>query len=411
MNSDIDSLIRRYQVWSTTAKSVSRDIESVESGNIVGYNVDYSVLFPYVWGLQNFHGDISNQGEWDGVCRSLCQQMLRYSLPAGTKFIFTSASFMEAIDNIQQNISTQTSTRDSIDLVFPRINQELEDVESSLGKIISDDLMTRRQLEDRLNRIARKIGHSPTSAISKLRTFIAAGGPLVGLKDLVSNLNLSNYSQRYRELYEEMEKTRGKSPRETRPIDVRRMHYKIDCANIVICEAISDAGPHTELGFVTKASNKKHLVGYHGRTSLMVLLLLRSHRLTEFPDNSSRMNYIQWMEQAAERIITQLRSRSSIDEVRDRYLLKDIKDFDEKYITPIFGKSTFSNSDLEEKLAAVKKATADKKFLAEKIDSSITSTRSELKSIIDEHYNVFDDELLTTFEIDEEPRAKVLLQR
>lgn len=408
---DIERVLRWHIAWASTASGALRDLSSIAAGQTVGYNLDYSVLFPYLWSKEVFYSDGMNHGEWDGVCRSVCQELLRHPLPHGTRFVFTSASFIEALDSLRKHLDHGAIKEHEWNEEFDRIKRELEDVERSFSAVFDHDLMTRRQLEDRLDKLSRKIGHRTPEALQKLRTFVAAGGPLVGVRDLAPEIDLKKYKNRFKQLYDEMERTRGTSPKETRSAVVRSLHYKIDCANIVLCEAISGNKSDTELGFVTKATNKKNLVKSHGRTSLMVLVLLRSNRLSEFSDHAGRIKYLEWMLNDANALTQELRRRSEIDESRDTFLLSAISSFEDRFVVPMYGRRGRTIHSTQEQISALRLVASTKERFKEHLASSRDSMKMELRGILEQQGDILDDELLTTFDIDTEPRAKAILER
>jgi hypothetical protein len=123
------------------------------------------------------------------------------------------------------------------------------------------------------------------------------------------------------------------------------------------------------------------------------------------------MHYIEWMKQDAERISTQLRRRIGALDATAEFLLEDIGNFEKRYVSPMFGSRAPSSADLQEKIAAIKMLFADKNSVLENLSESIAKTSHGLKTILEEHAEILDDELLTTFDIDEEPRAKAAMSQ
>jgi hypothetical protein len=412
MPEDLDPLSKWYSAWSKTASDLHSDLNSIEKGNCIAYNVDYSILYSYVWGRPELNLSANGQSKWDNACRMVCQDLLRNQIPVGTAFVLTSPSFIEAIEGIQRHLSQETGTEEYYTDLYTTTSAELEAVEKSLGDLLSSDLMTRHQLESRLERIMRKVGFNSSNVVNRLRSFVRSGGPFVGLREIAPTIDLDSLTSRFNELFEQMERTRGRSPKETRTPENRRLHYKIDCANIVLCEAISKIeNGNTEFGFVTKVSNKKDLVGDYGRTSLMVLALLRLNRHSAFPELGDKIEHLTWMKQDADRIILGLKRRSDRrGNLRDGDpLLEQLSTFDQKYIKSIYSSKSLGLDDLHESLAKLKDISSTSDQLRDHIGSAKASVSSDLQTIINEHPDVLNDELLATFDISGEPVVRNLL--
>ena len=409
MGKDRDVLVREYHAWSETAAEVRRDLDRIGEHRVVGYNVDYSVLFPYLWSPSAL-GQPSNQPKWDAVCKSVCLELLKYELPSRTRFVLTSVSFVEAVEYIHRHLQRQTTVHSKWDNRFSEFRSEVDNMEEALLNSLTDDRATRRGLEERLDGLSRKFGLDAPLALNRLRKFVAPGGPLVGIRDVVSKLELGDYVQRFTDLYEEMEKTRGQAFTEKRSPDERRFHYMVDCANLVVCEAISDADNNTEMGFLTRASNKRFIVKEYGRTSLMVLMMLRLHRSTEFKDPESRQLFLQSMGTEARQIVELLKQQVGFDEEQEGFLGETIQSFESRYITRILGSLDEPTGSIEQRVAALKIAASSRERAQESLVASIESVSKGLKRIVDEHSGFLDDELMTTFKINEEPRAREILR-
>lgn len=204
--------------------------------NKVYYNMDFSLLFPYL-----FPNSTSAIPHFIASGKKIFSMLSKLnSVDLNFKLVFTGASLWELIDAIDHQVFFWKNKRESKTerANLEKIREEIASPEVSLDRakdIIIDKGYTLREIE-----VLTKKGYSKhiTQPIKKIEQLFKTDSILNGVGEFIQTSEVleNGYREDFEFVYNNMLKKRKERSR-TRGKSAKEFHYKVDASNIALCNS------------------------------------------------------------------------------------------------------------------------------------------------------------------------------
>jgi GR25 family glycosyltransferase involved in LPS biosynthesis len=328
MQATLADLTRELKTYRWVSAQLLRDIK--RPPNSVVYNVDFSVLFKYLWGAGP--DSVPAFKPYDKVFENLARM---HEFQPGFRLVFTGPSFWELLDSIHhkiQQLDTFVLSAASARAQIAKIADK-EWQFNNLNQVLIKSSSAEKQLA-----LLTEKGYAEHIAkpIERARNLLAKPAVLEGIGEFFEPpaVLLREYSRLFTDLLATMMQERSKAPGDERSEEDRRFHYSVDSANIIATSALNKVRGGEALLFLTTPGMKSKYCPDYGRNPLVPFYWISALRLMREGDIGSVEYFIGRMNQAATALIEVLRNKDSVRAV-DAFTQGDIVEFYQRYVLPL----------------------------------------------------------------------------
>lgn len=289
------------------------------------YNVDFALLFPYLWGSSP-----PSVPPFKPYGRRIFETLAEAStLHPDFQLVFTGPSFWELLDSIYHQVKHFERMEYSAQSQYESLREKADpnDWKSTLIK----SGMAAEELE-----IMCKDGYTESvrAPIQRATDLISTQALLKGLGDFISEQKeiRALYAEAFKEVWQRM--SHDRSPSDTRSAADAAFHYKVDSANIVASAAINANNKDVKLLFTTEANLRNRYCREDGRNPLVPVYWVGGMLLRRGGYIDSEESFFRSMLDKANEIKTVLSRVADIDALNG-FSRKEIIEFYSKYVLPL----------------------------------------------------------------------------
>jgi len=332
MNNDIsiNEIIRDVNTYIYAAQKICDDL-AFSNGNDLIYNIDFSLLYPYLW-----PDAPASIPPYKSFGKRVFDTLINTpKAKPNFTLVFTGPSFCELLDQIIHKVKQYNRTIYAI---------------GDLSKRIQQVLNKRKNLSDWKTSLIRA-----GFAIDDLEVFVDAGFTehvrepikkaiqLFSHKDLFKGLGdvveeypeiKSLYKRAFYDLYERMKEERPSWPNETRSPEHREFHYKVDTANIVASTALNGRSRGKRSVFFITDSQLRHAFCHRDGRSALVPTFWVSSLLLNRSYVGNINDFFTDMSDSGKALLKKVQTAKSLDQIAG-YKKKAISEFYNRFIIPL----------------------------------------------------------------------------
>jgi hypothetical protein len=301
------------------------DDQSYGKRNKLLYNIDFALLFPYLWGVNP-----PSVPPFKPYGRRIFEILTEApKLQPDFQLVFTGPSFWELMDSIYHQVvhfeRFEYSAQSHHEIILKKANStDWKDTLIKSGMAVDElEVLSASGYNERVKLPVRR-------AIELIQT----KSVLKGLGDFIPEKKeiRSLYVGAFNELVERMYQQRNSI--DTRPPADSMFHYKVDTANVIASAAINVNRTDTKLLFATEPGFINRYCPNDGRNPLVPVYWISGMLLKRDGYITSEEHFFRTMLERAKEIKSMLNHVSDISSVVG-FVRKEIMDFFGKYVIPL----------------------------------------------------------------------------